>query len=100
MSNRPVRSSLLTYVDELRAENLKLYKEFLQQGQHIDDLEAYLRSDNLIIRGLTEVSLDERSSSTLGLSCILHVDTWKTVKTNVISLCHNSLNVNVAPQDI
>jgi len=93
-------SSLLTHVDELRAENVKLNKELLQQSQRIDDLEAYSRSENLIIRGLPEASVAERSSATLGSSSISHADTCKSVETNVNSFCRDSLNVTVAPQDI
>src|SRR5882757_6643202 len=57
-------SSLLGHMDELRAENDSLRKELADQNTRLDDLEAYSRSDNLIIRGLPEKSVAERASTT------------------------------------
>ena len=93
---------LLGRMDELRTENVQLRKELSQQNQRLDDLEAYSRSDNLIIRGLPEISMAERASVSLeGQSAsISHVETCSAVEKNFISFCRDSLNVNVSSQDI
>jgi len=72
----------------------------IKQNQRIDELEAFSRSDNLIIRGLPELSAAERATTSADLSSVSLLDTSKSVESNVIKFCRDSLNVTVTSQDI
>lgn len=92
---------LSAQLDELKAVNSDLQTEVTKQNHRIDELEAFSRSDNLIIRGLPELSAAERATDSAdGASVLSHHDTNKSVESTFISFCKDSLNVAVSPQDI
>jgi len=84
----------------LKDENTPLRARILDQDLRIDELEAYSRSDNLIVRGLTENSMTERSSVFGGADKVLHLANTESVESTLIAFCKDSLNVVVQPSDI
>jgi len=71
------------------------------QNSPIDDLEAYIHCDNLIIRGLTEHSAAKRATSATALDDRASLmDGHTSVQSTVIDFCKDALGVNVSPGDI
>jgi len=82
-------------IKDLRAENFSLQNR-------VDELEAFSRSDNLIIRGLPEVTYAERAAgSRLPTADSEPMDhSVKAVEDSVINFCHASLDIEITRNDI
>lgn len=107
---------LTTTIRELKADNTRLAKQCelvakdnarLQKtteeyGRRLDDMEAYSRRDNLIIRGLPEKSVAERASDAPSLTEGVPVlrESFESVEGTVLEFLNSSLGVVVQPQDI
>ena len=87
-------------VDSLEAVNNDLKKELNKQQERLDELEAFTRSDNLVIRGLVEQTAAERATGSMHSTASSHVDLSRSVEQNVIAFCNDTLNVAVSSQDI
>ena len=91
---------LTTDIAQLKDENKQLRVQILDQGQQIDALEAYSRSDNLVVRGMPEHLSDERVSAYGGANRVSHLDSVSSVESSFISFCKSSPNVVVQLSDI
>jgi len=91
---------LISDLPRLKDENTPLRARILDQDLRIDELEAYSRSDNLIVRGLPENSMAERASVSGGADKVLHLAITESVESKFIAFCKDSLNVFVQPSDI
>lgn len=90
---------LSTRVDALEAETSKLQGVVQEQARRIEGMEAYSRTDQLVIRGLPEVTYAERASAstTPGIGIQESVD---AVEKAFIAFCGDKLNVTVDQRDI
>ena len=88
--------------DESDLVNAQLRNQLAEQRQRLDDLDAYSRSDNLIIRGLPENSVAEIASASGSSTsdAVRTSDTHQCVQSTVISFCREALGVTVTPNDI
>ena len=59
-------ATLNTRTEELKLENATLRKQLCEHTTRLDDLEAYSRADNLIIKRLPEQSYAERATASGG----------------------------------
>ena len=60
--------SLNRKVNDLEAINMDLKQDVTKQRQCIDELEAFTLSDNLVIRGLQELTAAERATGSVDRS--------------------------------
>jgi hypothetical protein len=82
-------------------ENEDLKKLVNDHGQRLDAVESYSRRDNLIIRGLPEMSSAERATG--GATLDDHssrAEVHTSVETTVIDFCQRSLGIALSPRDI
>ena len=87
--------------NDISTENVNLRKVLADQEKRIDDLECYSRSENLIIKGLSESSAAERSTAATDLhSGVAALDTYQSVEGTVITFFRETLNVDIVPTDI
>ena len=91
---------LIADIAQLKDENSQLRARIMDQDLRIDELEAYSRSDNLIVRGLPEQSSAERASASGGTHTVSHLGSVQSVESTFIAFCKDSLNVVVQPSDI
>jgi len=71
------------------------------QNSRIDDLEAYLRCDSLIIRGLPEQSAAQQASNAIAIDDHASLkDGHTSMESTFIDFCKHALGVNVSPEDI
>jgi hypothetical protein len=103
-------------VKELKAENVRLVKRCeaaekanerldkiaVEHCRRLEDMEAYSRSDNLIIRGLPECSASERATEAplLDGGAPTLRESYDSVEENVLRFFNGTLGVKVLPQDI
>jgi hypothetical protein len=103
-------------VKELKAENVRLAKRCetaenayerldkiaADHCRRLEDIEAYSRSDNLIIRGLPERTASERATDAPPLdgSAPTLRESHESVEANVLHFFNATLGVSVLPQDI
>jgi hypothetical protein len=85
----------------LSTENAELKKQVSASNQRIDELERYSRSENLIIRGLPELSAAERASASPSSqdSSSLRVS-HQSVETSVTTFLKDVLHLEVEASDI
>ena len=86
----------------LIAENLRLTKSVEEQKKRLDDMDAYSRSDNLIIRGLPERRAAERASASPSLDdgASALKEGSGSVEATVLDFCNEVLGVRVDERDI
>jgi len=85
----------------MQAEYITLKKQVVAQAKRLEEFECYLRSDNLVIRGLPEQSMAERAtaSGAMGDSDSIS-DSHQSVEKTFIAFCHDKLGVDVDSRDI
>ena len=90
--------------EAIEEDNKRLKKDDAECGRRLDDLEAYSRADNLIIRGLPESSAAERASAAPSLTSSDSGSTlrksFESVQRTVIDFAIDKLGIRVLPQDI
>lgn len=92
--------------EAVEKENERLDKVVAEHGRRLEDMEAYSRTDNLIIRGLPESSAAERATDAPSLDGGAHGgahalrEGHEAVESSVLTFFNRTLGVNVLPQDI
>jgi len=99
--NETLKKALHKQSVELRGENDSLKKLVGEKSSCIDYLECFTRSDNLIIRGLSEQTSAERSTVSATMTDSLAVsDSHQSVETTFLEFCRDKLKVSVSSQDV
>ena len=93
-------SRLSKRVDDLSADNAVLRKELTVNSQRMEDVDAYSRSDNLIIKGLSETSAAERATAGAVLNRDQPNESHLAVEATVISFARDVLKVDISARDI
>lgn len=88
--------------DATSKENARLQKIVDGHSRRIDDIEAYSRSDNIIIRGIPERSAAERASDAPSLSDNKPTlrDSHESVEATALDFFNTTLGVRVTAQDV
>lgn len=88
--------------ENISKENTRLSKLVEEQEKRIEEMEAYSRVENLIIRGLPEKTIAEVASGAPALddSTSTLRESHKSVETTVIDFCREALGVTVQQHDI
>ena len=86
----------------LAKENARLSKSADEHRKRLDDMDAYTRSDNLIIRGLPERTAAERASAAPALDDATSSlkEGSGSVETTVLAFCNDVLGVKLESRDI
>ena len=86
----------------LTEENAKMQKIIQEHSTRLNDIEAYSRVDNLIIRGLPEKTVAERASDAPALQAGVPLlqESYESVEGTVLEFFNSTLGVRVQPQDI
>jgi hypothetical protein len=101
-------AGLISTIGEVKKETASLVEknrlltlENKSLNERLTTLEEYSRCDNLIIRGIPELSAAERASSApLSSDSSLLRESHQQVENSVLSLCRDTLGVKIQPGDI
>ena len=88
--------------EAIAGENTRLLKTVDEHRRRLDDIEAYSRSDNIIIRGLPEKSFAERASDAPALADGTPVlrENHESVEGTVLAFLNSTLGVKVDALDV
>ena len=101
LEKRVLKIEQSTAIQALEHELSDLKKQLTSQASKFEDLDAYSRSDNLIIKGLPEGTFAERAAGSGATDSTSRAEeSHKVVETTVINFCRDKLKIDLLPRDI